>query len=175
MRSPHKYDATGKCYKQGNATEDRFDIIAKHRGLSVINSTHHENTRQHIDRWVTLKSGHKISFSVKGRKRLSRSDKEFRDDLFLIELQGKKTAGWLFGSDALYIAHEVKDGFYIFSREAVIKYVNEVVLPKCSVAKQSSKNNKPWVPYVRAPGGDYFIFVELSDMLQHVNFKKWNE
>jgi hypothetical protein len=172
---PHRFDKDGKCFRTGNKAEARFDRMAKQRGAEVVSATKYENCRKHIDRKLVYP--HKtVCVSIKAMKKAHRSHSAAADTLFLIEIHGKKTKGWLYDSIADVIAQEIPGGFILLYRDQVIRYVEDIVLPSYETLEpqKSSPKNCPGHVYNRVDQ-DAFIFVEIPHMLKYIDHTRWIE
>jgi hypothetical protein len=168
-----RFDKEGKCIRKGNKAEEKFEKMAKQRSLLVADVGMYDNCRRHIDKMLTC-YGREIPVSIKAMKKAHRSHPKVSSHLFLIEIHGKKTKGWLYDSKAKILAQEVPDGFILLRREDIIRYVETVVLPSYETLEpqKSTKNNCPGHIYSRIYQ-DQFIFVEIEHMLEHIDHTRW--
>jgi len=74
---------------------------------------------------------------IKSRKRISRSSITFQDDLIWIEIHGPVNKGWLYSSEAKFIAFEREDCFVIVNRNNLIMVVEKLVDISSIVARAS--------------------------------------
>ena len=101
----HKNDETGIAQESGELFERKFVELCHKKGYVVKNATRKEERMCHIDFWVTLDNGTKISVEVKGMKRMRRYKwikgkktlQPFQNKLHHVEWQNKGRPGWVCG------------------------------------------------------------------------------
>jgi hypothetical protein len=115
----------GKSAAKGKCAENAFDIAAKNFGwIKSREATRDENRLEHWDKlyWV---DGVESKIEVKSSKRFSRF-KKVQFDFVLLELHGVDRVdnhGWLFGTEAKYIAFELETVFICFEVSDILDFV----------------------------------------------------
>lgn len=113
------------CFQTGLRAEERFADLARHRQHQTIAATRQQDMHEHWD-WRLVPAD--IRVDVKAMKKLNRSDQEPQDEWTWIELQSVRegNTGWLYGQ-ADVIAFEVRDGFLLVPRLALVELVERLV------------------------------------------------
>jgi hypothetical protein len=118
--SIHKY--TVSCHT-GSEAEKKFLSLMAELDIGISPSSHLDNMRKHYD-FITENN---VKIEVKARKRISRQDAVYNDDLIYIEftnIQGRN--GWLYG-EADYIAFERKAGFLFIDRKELVTLAETLI------------------------------------------------
>lgn len=125
MAYQNKHDISGQNSIDGANGEEIFRQLAENQGYTVTDATKTEQFA-HIDFWLE-KDGNRWSFEIKARKKMSRKDDEYRDDILWVEhvgVNGKD--GWLrTGADIL--ALEQENEFLIVERKKLRELVEKLV------------------------------------------------
>lgn len=116
--------------KHGKKAEDRFEELAIDSGYEVTQSSNYDNMAKHIDFYLQHSKGIEcFTVDVKARKKSTRSDSSYNDELVWIEfhnVQGRN--GWLYG-EADKIAFEREDDFVLIPRVGLAKFCEKAVAP----------------------------------------------
>ena len=116
--------STKHTRKMGMDAEKLFENILKKLNIKYTNATEEEEKIEHWDFRVNKSS--KINsgrYEIKSAKAKARG---LEKDYNIIYIEFKSVGGnkgWIFG-DADYIAFEEPDGFIIFSRKKLLKYIS---------------------------------------------------
>lgn len=127
-----------KSLKEGQSCEDEFKNLVELHGATVDKSSFKDNTRRHIDFYVSDFYGSNFSVDVKAQKRASRSDSNFDSKYTWIELKNVRgDKGWLYG-DADKIAFQMSDCFVLVDRLDLVKFCEDNIDTSCVVDSAKS-------------------------------------
>jgi hypothetical protein len=172
----HSKDKTGECAIVGHNAEQLFVSLSRDRGYKIRKAKREEQFA-HIDFFLS-KGESAFSVDVKGRKKVSRRNKNFNDDWTWLEItsvNGKP--GWL-RSGPDFIAFEREGDFIISNRETLYDW-----LVNKSSAKESIKS-KDYVEtareakykiYRRRGRKDELVQVKMEDILNLETTSCWNK
>jgi Holliday junction resolvase len=117
----NKFDKTKACAVQGQFAEKTFRDILVSEGF-VVREADFKEQRSHIDLIATL-NNKTLKYDVKARKKVSRQDNNYQDELVWLELINVAgNVGWLLGA-ADYIVFEREKDFVIVNREKLFEFV----------------------------------------------------
>jgi len=121
----NKYDSNGSA-QMGHDAEQSFEKLITEYGREWEKSNFYQETREHWD--YKVKDGEKESkVDIKAMKKFNRKDTEPRDDIVWIEFKNVNgNEGWLYGK-ADYIAFQIKEGFLMVNRKALVTRCEELV------------------------------------------------
>ena len=154
----------------GENAEVAFDKAMAAMGCHVQESSKYENRVQHIDRWMVPekwvnKSGWRkqsVGVEVKGMKRISRRSPNPQSEWLWIEFKNVVGgAGWLYG-DAMLLATEVEDGFYLLYLKSLRAWAEWKVDRN---AKVQYPNQAKYKSYSRKDRDDVMSLVRLQDFI----------
>ncbi len=154
----------------GENAEVAFDKAMKAMGCNVQESSKYENRVKHIDRWIVPlkwvdKSGwrkHSVAVEVKGMKRISRGSPNAQSKWLWIEFKNVAGGpGWLYG-DAMLLATEVEDGFYLLYLKSLREWAEWKVDRD---AKVQYPNQAKYKSYSRKDRDDEMSLIRLEDFI----------
>jgi hypothetical protein len=153
-------DVNGICSAHGHKTEDVFHELLKAEGFPVRRATRKEDMFEHFDFEVN-KNNKLIKYEVKARKRVSRSDDNYQDELIWCEiLNVLGENGWVFAC-ADYIAFEREKDFVIVEREKLADFIKL----KCNLRKQAYRaEDALYCRYQRRGRKDCLTLIKGSDI-----------
>ena len=165
-------------YKQsileGLTAEKEFSRLAKIRGFKVEPATGMEQF-DHIDFHLTSDEEDGIMTAmvdVKSRKRISRSNKEFQDDLVWIEFKNVRGKdGWLYGI-ADFIAFEIEDNFILSFRKELVDWCESHIDTKTKV---SNPEDALYFGYTRKGKQDLLSLIRMKDIENLPNTAIWEK
>lgn len=121
MSYVNQFDKAGECAAQGANAEKTFKDILIAEGGEVKEATFAEQMT-HVD-FIVNKNNAIFRYDVKARKRVSRNDSGYQDDLIWIEIQSVSgELGWLFGV-ADFIVFERALDFVVVERKKLENFV----------------------------------------------------
>ena len=155
--------------KEGDTSEDLFKKISISRGFLHSPSTIKENKYKHID--CRIKKNNFIhTVDVKARKRLSREDKNKKDEIIWIELRNIfGYNGWLYGEQDL-IAFEQENSFIIVNRLSLVDIVKTKMKNSLIV---NNPYNSLYNKYTRKGRNDLLTTIKRDDLLL-ANHRIWD-
>lgn len=154
----------------GENAEVAFDKAMKAMGCNVQESSKYENRVKHIDRWIVPlkwvdKSGwrkHSVAVEVKGMKRISRGSPNPQSKWLWVEFKNVAGGpGWLYG-DAMLLATEVEDGFYLLYLKSLREWAEWKVDRD---AKVQYPNQAKYKSYSRKDRDDEMSLIQLEDFI----------
>ena len=157
-----------KSYKEGKETEVLFRKLAEVRGYEVFPSPPHININNHIDYYL-YKNGKTISVDIKSGKKINRSNLYAQEEWVWIELKNVKgQRGWLYG-DAIYIAFEIEEGFFIVKRKQLENLVENLIENTYVSKAEDAKYKK----YTRVGREDILTLMTLKDFKENLTNEIW--
>ena len=170
MAYRNRFDYDGQNQKSGDTAEDYFESIAQKKGLEIKKATYKQQI-SHIDFILKDKSGKTFFIDVKARKKTSRSNELFDDDLVWIEFKNVAgNNGWLHGC-ADYIAFERVQDFVIVPRSLLISLCDRIVTNK--VVKKSS--DALYNRYTRNERRDELSLIKMQDIIKNIKVSYWQK
>ncbi len=167
----NKHDISGLNAIDGNNAEELFRKLAEDQGYKVVDATKIEQFA-HIDFWLE-KDGQRWSFEIKARKKVSRQDDGYRDDLTWLEfknVQGKD--GWLVDKNgAQTLSFEQENEFIIVDRIKLLELAKKLVNFDIVVDKAKKSLN---VTFRRFRRKDLLSLVETQEIRKIAN-KIWQK
>jgi hypothetical protein len=112
---------------RGKKCEQEFEMLLKRKGIFDRKATEQEDRFDHIDFWLKFQipEASQVSMSV-DVKSLKKVRGQFQDELFYVELindNGNK--GWVHAPKMDLVAFECYDGFRMYRRESLVKFIHE--------------------------------------------------
>jgi hypothetical protein len=155
----NRFDKGGECSLHGHATEKTFKDILVAEGFPVREATMAEQM-SHCD-FIVDKNNKLIRYEVKARKRISRSDTEYQDDLVWIEIQNVRgDLGWLYGV-ADYVVFERAKDFVVVDRQKLADFVALT----CNLRKQAFRPTEAlYCRYTRRGRKDLLTLIKNEDI-----------
>ena len=154
----------------GENAEVAFDKAMEAVGCNVQESSKYENRVKHIDRWIVPekwvnKSGWRnesVAVEVKGMKRISRGSPNPQSKWLWVEFKNVAGGpGWLYG-DAMLLATEVEDGFYLLYLKSLREWAEWKVDRN---AKVQYPNQAKYKSYSRKDRDDEMSLIRLEDFI----------
>ena len=147
----------------GLREEIYFSEIASKRGYQVLNAPKDVNINQHIDLYL-VHDEDVIAVDVKARKKLSRKDDNYSDDLTWIEFKNVRgNDGWLYGKADKIVFEREKD-FVLVNRLPLQNFCEQTV---SEVFVDESKE-AIYKRYQRPSRKDVISLVRLDDILHEL-------
>lgn len=147
----------------GLKAEISFVDVANKKGYEVLNATKDANIHKHIDLYLT-RHENVISVDVKSRKKLSRRDNEYNDDLTWIEFKNVRgNDGWLYGKADKIVFEREKD--FVLVDRAMLQHFCE---QKVSEVFVSTSKEALYKKYQRPNRKDVITLVKLDDVLHEL-------
>ena len=165
-------------YKQsileGLTAEKEFSRLAKLRGFKVEPATGMEQF-DHIDFHLTSDEEDGIMTAmvdVKSRKRISRSDESFHDELVWIEFKNVRGKdGWLYGL-ADFIAFEIEDSFILSFRKELVDWCESRINIRTKVL---NPEDALYSGYSRKGKQDLLSLIKMRDIEKLPNTAIWEK
>lgn len=161
-----RYDTNGEASALGASAEASFYQAAKSVGWHIEDAPKQDQFK-HIDYYVETTNGSKISFEVKSRKKIKRSDNNLNDEYLWIEfknVQGNR--GWLYGK-ADCIAFERENDFLIVNRKSLARLCEKL----CDLTKINTDVSLPlYTGYQRKGRNDLVSLIKISDILNQIKY-----
>ncbi len=162
--------------------ERRFAYIAKNvYCIPLQKATREENANMHIDFWRLFPETkiERVGIDVKAIRRVhGQSSQLFQDKLTWLEFAGtERSAGWLYGSRAEFLAFELKDCFIIVKREEVLAKGEELVnLDMEPIKKEIGVEVELNLLYTRPASNDLIAPIGTEHLYQlPTGYKKWDK
>ena len=172
----HSKDKTGECARVGHNAEKLFVALSRDRGYKVRKAKREEQFA-HID--IFLSKGKKaFSVDVKGRKKVSRRNKNFNDNWTWLEItsvNGKP--GWL-RSGPDFIAFERESDFVISNREILYNWLVNDSPAKESIESRDyveTARQAKYKIYRRRGRKDELVQVRIEDILALETTTCWDK
>ncbi len=147
----------------GLKAEIRFVEVANKKGYQVLNATRDDNINKHIDLYL-LRNESSISVDVKARKKLSRNDDDYNDDLTWIEFKNVRGKdGWLYGKADKIVFEREKD-FVLVNRAPLRNFCEQTI---SEVFVHDSKEAL-YKKYQRPSREDVISLIRLDDVLHEL-------
>ena len=121
MAYQHPKDKDGSCSKYGSEAEKLFSSAMRNTGFSAVFTEFSDQVRG-IDFFVEAE----WRVDVKARKRISRTDQQ-QDEYVWVEFKNTNgDAGWLY-SDATHLAFEQRNKFVVVTRPELVELCERLV------------------------------------------------
>ena len=147
----------------GLKAEISFTDVAKKKGYQVVHANKDANIYKHVDLYLTQHE-HVTSVDVKARKKLSRRDNDYNDDLTWIEFKNVKgNDGWLYGKADKIVFEREKD-FVLINRHMLQDFCEQ----KVSDVFVDTSREALYKKYQRPNRRDVIILVKLDDVLHEL-------
>ena len=147
----------------GLKAEIKFAEVANKKGYQVLNATRDDNINKHIDLYL-LRNESPISVDVKARKKLSRNDDDYNDDLTWIEFKNVRGKdGWLYGKADKIVFEREKD-FVLVNRAPLQNFCEQTI---SEVFVHDSKEAL-YKKYQRPSREDIISLIRLDDVLHEL-------
>jgi hypothetical protein len=159
MAYVNKFDFNKQCAIQGNQAEEAFKEILLSRGFKVRDADGVEQ-RNHVD-LISTENNKNVRYDVKARKKVSRSDEVYQDELVWVELLNVRgDLGWVYGSSD-YLVFEREKDFIVVSREKLADFIQKT----CNFRKEAQHSSDAlYCKYQRKGRKDLITLIKNSDI-----------
>ena len=141
-------DRDGLGYAIGASAEEFFKHVMNKRGWYVEDATKEQNIYEHWD-FRLYKDHWSFTVDVKAQKRVSRGDTDTTPQYVWLELRNNAGfPGWLYKTEANYLAFQREDVFYLVAprdlRDVVTRLVDDEMVryPKDALYKVYSREGR---------------------------------
>jgi hypothetical protein len=165
----NQFDYTGQNQISGETAEAIFESVAKKRNFAIQKATMKQQYA-HIDFILTDNQKNKTYLiDVKARKKISRHQKDFQDELIWIEFKNVLgNNGWLFGS-ADFIAFERQNDFVLVARKNLITLCEKIVKKE----KATNPADALYKTFSRKTRKDELSLIKMDDILSSTKTFIW--
>lgn len=166
MAYHNKFDRNGSAFKLGAAAETGFELAAKKSGYKISKGTRSDDIN-HIDFFMEMDGGIKMSVDVKSRKKIKRSDESVNDELLWIEFKNVRgMRGWLYGKADL-IAFERENDFLLVNRKLFARLCEKL----CDLTKMNIDRSMPlYTGYQRKDRLDVLSLIKMADIIENIKY-----
>lgn len=166
----NSFDFNGQNQLSGEKAEDLFEKIALQKKLKVQKATTKQQL-SHIDFILTNAKNESFFFDVKARKKISRSSKNFSDDLVWIEFKNViGNEGWLYGASD-YVVFERENDFVIVPRKNLASLCERLV----SNTRVDNSKDCLYNRYTRKDRKDEISLIKMNDILKNIKVLIWEK
>lgn len=169
MAYRNQFDYSGENQISGETAENLFESIAKKKNFSIQKASLRQQY-SHID-FILKNKDKTYLIDVKARKKISRHQKDFQDDLVWIEFKNVMgNVGWIYGS-ADFIAFEREKDFVLVARK------NLVIL--CEKMVKSERVSNPvdalYKIFSRKTRKDELTLIKMQDIISSTKTYIWEK
>ena len=171
MRDKRLIKIAKEFYLKGvNDEEYIMKAIETTLGGVCEKANRNEDAKRHIDFWWNSPKKGKIGIDAKGRKKDSRSDKKFNDDIQWIEMYNVNGEnGWVYG-DSEYIAFRTSKNIVFVPTIKVKEYGEKIVEGKDILYGIKNKPKEFYKPYCRDGNKEVIFKCPITDLMEMSSF-----
>lgn len=172
---PNKVNRKNKykdSFDRGSKSEDNWVALMQSRGNKVKKATFEQDTKLHIDFWITNKLGNTYSVDIKSPKKYTRLGAVLSDEVWVEYKNVIGKNGWLLGK-ADFIAFELSQVFLMVKRVDLKNLCDKLININIKAVSSEKALYKRWTRPENPKEISARIKIhDIKDNIEYIEYKK---